>query len=216
MPASISPVLCPKSNEPVVDKGSYFFFKGYPGIYFYKEMYHRKMTVDDYLAVIRGESPKFKGFVSQKNKPFAAKLVLKEVERKVALHFENGPGMPLDVICPLSKEPVQDCGEFFIFPGYPDSRFYKLAAKRQMTAEEYSAALKADAPIFLDGFVSKKGDAFSAAFKFSDETKRMDFVFAPRAPSSRPSGGRSGIPRRPAAPRETEAAGSVSEDFGGY
>ena len=205
-------VLCPKSKEPVVDRGSYFFFRGYPGIYFHKAMYQRTMTVEEYLAVIKGESPMFDGFISSKNKPFSAKLVLKELERKVALFFEDaGPGKPLDVLCPLSQQPVQDNGGYFIFPGYPESRFYKLAAKRPTTAEEYAAALASETPIFLEGFVSKTGATFSAAFRFSPETKRMEFEFAPRAPGSRPNASR---PRRAA--HEAEATAAVSNDFKAY
>jgi DNA topoisomerase-3 len=80
-------------------------------------------------------------------------------------------------LCPVSGGAVLDKGSFWEFPGYPNARFYKTVASRQMSFEEICEVLSGSERIF-DGFVSKKGAKFSAGLKWDKEAQRLSFSFA--------------------------------------
>jgi hypothetical protein len=158
--------------------GSYYKFEGYPGLYCNKVIAQRPMTAEEYLAVLEFNSPVMEGFVSKAGKTFSTKLIYKPEEKKITFDFPEGKA--LSTLCPKSKEPVQDMGTYYKFPGYPGTYFNKTVAKRVMTIEEYITALSSKEPVYLEGFVSQAEKPFTAALVYDAQSKRMNFQFAPR------------------------------------
>ena len=175
---------CPKSGEPVLEGDTTFKFPGYPSIAFNKEFFGRKMTVEEWAAVVGGESPEFTGFYSNKNKKnFGGRLKVNEGASKIDFDFGgggsggSGGGTPVPgVVCPKSGEPVLDTGKTFLFPGYPEFKAWKTVAQRDMTAQEYVGILNGAQEI-LDGFVSKKGSKFASKHVFDEGTNKASFNF---------------------------------------
>lgn len=86
MPAKTIELVCPKSNEQVQDKGTYYFFPGYPGLKAWKEVLGRAMRAEEYAQVLQGNSPVFKGFRGKR--VFNAGLVFNEAACKMEFNFE--------------------------------------------------------------------------------------------------------------------------------
>ena len=79
-------------------------------------------------------------------------------------------------LCPTSGAAVLDRGSFWEFPGYPNVRFYKTVASRQMSFEEICEVLRGSDKVF-EGFVSKKGAKFSAGLKWDRDAQKLSFSF---------------------------------------
>lgn len=84
-----------------------------------------------------------------------------------------------DFMCPKSGAPVQDMGNFYIFPGAKNLRLWKEIAQRKMTPEDYSLLITEGKSALLDGFVSKKGKKFAAHLIMGAENK-IEFEFPER------------------------------------
>jgi DNA topoisomerase-3 len=79
-------------------------------------------------------------------------------------------------LCPISGDPIVDKGMYWVFPAYPDVRFYKEIAQKNLDLSEVIDVLKGQSPL-ISGFVSKKGAKFQAKLEFNKQEKKMRFVF---------------------------------------
>lgn len=93
----------------------------------------------------------------------------------------TGVSVPDDVVfCPKSNRRVEDQGDFWMFPGYPDAKCRKVLLQREMKPSEFREILlagsKGAGP--FDGFISKRtGRPFSARLVYKTRFKRFDFDF---------------------------------------
>lgn len=95
-----------------------------------------------------------------------------QVFKKNSSHVGASPGK-----CPESGGEVTDRGSYWEFPGFPSGRFYKKIASRSMTFEEMCAILKGEDVVY-SGFLSKKGQEFSAGLKLDRESLKLGFHFS--------------------------------------
>lgn len=175
-------VKCPFSGKPIKDAGSYWIFPGLEDRRFYKKIAGREFSLEEMILILKGQSPVFDGFLSKESKPFSAALALDRETGKLSFVFPERKPEQTSFLCPSSGKPVVDHGSYWIFPGYPNTRFWKTMAGRTMSLEDYCAILKGG--VFLDGFVSKKsGRNFSARVIYKDDQVVFDFDY-PSAPTT--------------------------------
>ncbi|MEO6847963.1 MAG: topoisomerase C-terminal repeat-containing protein [Chthoniobacterales bacterium] len=73
-------VLCPISNQPVLEKEKTFYFPGYPALTFWKTISGREMSAAEYREILTNGGMDYEGFRSRKTgKQF--KATLKYVEK---------------------------------------------------------------------------------------------------------------------------------------
>lgn len=171
-----SGVLCPKSGEPVEEFPEGWFFPGHPEASFPKEICGRKMSAQDYVAVLKGgaDGAAFEKFFSKsKDRHFAARVrynparvYQEEVSPGVEFYFP--PDRETGATCPKSGKPVTETEKAFKFAGFPGF-FGKVIAGRTMSAEDYVKILAAGGSgVKLEGFRSKKtGAKFGAVVKYN-------------------------------------------------
>mgnify|MGYP007004243844 CR=1 FL=1 len=84
-------IKCPKSGRPVDDAGKFFAFPGFPRLYCAKELFGRKMSVEDFVAILTrpGEPVQFGEFISKKGKPYTAKLRYNAETNRIDLVFDD-------------------------------------------------------------------------------------------------------------------------------
>ena len=72
----------------------------------------------------------------------------------------------LEVKCPISKEAIQDHGQFYLFPGILNFRFKKIFFDRAMLPMDWVKVLSNSEGHFFDGFKSN-GKKWGARLKFN-------------------------------------------------
>lgn len=84
-------VKCPKSGEPVDDRGTFYAFPGFPKLYCSKELFGRRMSAEDYVSILvePGEKVRFGEFLSKKGNPYSAYLYYNKDENKIKIEFEK-------------------------------------------------------------------------------------------------------------------------------
>lgn len=178
-------VKCPKSNQPVLDYGTYFYFPGFPQVYCDKERSGCPISVQDYVRVLQGQSPLFT-FISKQNKPFEAKLKLNPETKR--FEFDFVPKNPLDTLCPKTGKPVDDRETYYQFPGYPNVRCWKRERNRLMTAADYVQVFQNPEGVIFDNFISHRtSKPFSARLRFNAAENKFDLVFDERPAGSAPA-----------------------------
>jgi len=179
--------ICPLSGEPVLDAGGFWEFPGFPGVRFYKELSGRTFSLEEMVSILEGASKEFSGFHSKKTgKDFSAGLVYDPGTRRLKFVFSDAPvSKDSGELCPISGDPIRDCGGFWEFPGR-EGKFWKTMCKRSMRLSEYSELVEKGKTKSLDGFVSNKtGNTFSAYLVLKEDGS-VGFEFAPRGPGSPP------------------------------
>jgi len=90
-------IKCPKSGEPVDDRGKYFAFPGFPNLFCPKEMFGRRMTAEDYVQILSnpGKPQRFGEFISKKGNPYTASLKYNTEENRINLEFDDKKGKSL-------------------------------------------------------------------------------------------------------------------------
>jgi DNA topoisomerase-3 len=85
---AVDGVVCPKSGEPVLDRGKTFFFPGFPEFAAWKTKAGREMSAAEYASVLAGEGEELSGFVSTKSgKKFSAKLIFDAQSNMASFKF---------------------------------------------------------------------------------------------------------------------------------
>ena len=171
--------LCPITEQPIMDKGSYWVFPGYPDARFYKEIAKKQLSLSEMIDVVKGNSPLISGFVSKKGTKFAAKLEFSKGEKKIRFVFDQDSGVipeNSDQVCPLTGKPILDHGQFWVFPGNT-VKFWKVVAKRKMKLSDYIVLIRDGKSKVFDNFVSKAGNKFSASLVLKSGQDQVGFDF---------------------------------------
>jgi DNA topoisomerase-3 len=169
--------LCPFTQKPVLDHGTYWVVPQYPNAKLYKTIASKPISLDDYFSILRNSSPLFEGFTSQKGKQFKARVSFDPSLGKFSFVFDEGSGMmgsPTGKKCPLSGEEILDHAKFWVFGARP-TKFWKVMAGRKMKLSEYSRLVKEGSTEFLEGFISKSGNKFTAALNLVEGEVKFSF-----------------------------------------
>lgn len=95
-----------------------------------------------------------------------------DLEDQAEEHFDQNDS---GVICPLSGESVQEFETAYDFPGAPEAVFYKVLAKRDMSAEDYVKILKSgEEGAKFKGFTAKSGKSFDARVRYNSQRVKKD------------------------------------------
>lgn len=189
----VADAVCPKSQQPLLDRGPFFEAPGFPGLRLWKRAFGRTFSAAEYVALLAavaaGKPHHVTGMKSGQGREFAADLVLNADGTKLAIHRPE-PKKVKGVKCPKSGKLLLDHGTFFEAIGWPGVRLYKNAFGRVFAAEDYLPILegwKAGTPIVVTGLVSAKtGNAYSAKLVVDPLTKKVRLEFGkdePRAES---------------------------------
>jgi DNA topoisomerase-3 len=176
--------VCPKSSQPLLDRGPFFEAPGFPGLKLWKRAFGRDFSAADYVELLKamaeGKAFHATGLKSAQGREFEADLVLNAEGTKLEIHRPE-PKKVKGAKCPKTGKLLLDCGTFFEAPGWPGVRLYKQAFGRAFTAEDYLPILegwKNGTPIMVEGLVStKSGKIYSAKLVLDAATKkvRLDF-----------------------------------------
>lgn len=84
---------CPRTKEPVEDRGSYWFVPGWPKLRLYKTAFGKTWKLAEYLAVLEsnlaGKPMLVTGLLSKANKPYEAMLVAERGHERWDLKFAD-------------------------------------------------------------------------------------------------------------------------------
>lgn len=176
--------VCPKSQQPLLDRGPFFEAPGFPGLKLWKHALGKVFSANDYVellqAIADGKPFHATGLKSGQGREFEADLVLNAESTKLEIHRPE-PKKVKGAKCPKTGKLLLDHGTFFEAAGWPGVRLYKNAFGRTFTAQDYLAILegwKAGAPIVVAGLVSaKSGNEYAAKLVVDPATKkvRLDF-----------------------------------------
>lgn len=185
--------VCPLSGKPVGDLGTFWDFPGFRGR-IPKVIAGRPFSAEEVAKVLSGEGVVFEGFLSKKGTKFAAGLKPNPDTGRFDFVFPERQIADSGALCPVTGKPIEDHGGFWVFPDR-DARFWKSVAKRPVSIEEYSQLVRDGRTAVLDGFVSSKGNKFSAHLVLKpDGSVGFDF------PNSGGGGGGGGGGRGPIKP----------------
>lgn len=154
--------VCPLSGKPVGDCGTAWEFPGFPGR-IPKVIAGRPFSAEEVSEVLSG-SPAgkvYEGFVSKKGTKFGAGLKPNFETKRFDFLFADRVSSDSGEACPVTGEPILDCGGFWKFPGR-ETKFWKTVAQRPLSLAEYCLLVKEGKTGVLQGFVSRKGNKFGA------------------------------------------------------
>ncbi len=171
----IAGVLCPKSKQPLLDRGAAFEAPGFPDTIFWKTAFGKTWDPSDVVTLIEGVLAKkpveFTGLHTKEQRLYSAPLTIDPKTKKVVIHQISEK---LSVVCPKSSKAVEDKGKYWICPGWPKLKLWKNAFGKDWTIDGYltvlAGNLKGDVP-FMDDLVSKAGRPFTAKLIVSDENQ---------------------------------------------
>ena len=180
-------VVCPKSKQPILDRGTAFEAPGFKSVLFWKTGFGRTWTADEFVqllqGVIAGKPVTFTGLKTKTGREYAAALTIDPQANKITF-FEPNEKVK-GVKCPKKGTATEDHGNHWIAPGWPKLKLFKTAFGKQWTLADYIAVLEANhkgAPIVVRGLMSKAGKSYEATLIAGAE--KWELRFADRAPSA--------------------------------
>ena len=178
-------VICPKSKEPLLDRGPFFEAPGWPGVRFWKSAFGRAWEAAEFIALLECQ-------IAQKpyhatglksatgNRVYEADLVIDETQKKMVI-FTPEPTKVKGAKCPKSGKLMLDCGGYFEAPGWPGVKLWKNAFGKLFTAEDYLPVLqgwKDGTAIDVSGLVSmKSGKLYTAKIVLDAKAGKMKLDF---------------------------------------
>jgi DNA topoisomerase-3 len=176
------------TGESIGESADFWQVPGYGRLY--KDIAKRPMTLDDYRAITASkDGASFDGFVSKKGTRFSARLVFNARAKpypKIQFKFDesasgNGQGESTGEKAKVGRTTAEivDNGDYFTVKGVK-GRLFKKIAGRSMSAKDYADLLASPKGVTLSGFVSKKGNPFSARLVFNAKAKpfpKVEFQF---------------------------------------
>jgi DNA topoisomerase-3 len=192
--APVEGAVCPKSGQPLLDRGPFFEAAGWPGLRLWKRAFGREFTAAEYVtlltAVHAGKTYHAKGLKSGTGRDYEADLGVDAEGKKLCL-VEPEPTKVKGQKCPKTGKLLLDHGLYFAAAGWPKLRLYKHAFGREFSAAEYVAILSGwhnGSAITVDGLVSlKSGKAYSAKLVLDPETNKIRPDFGEKKPDSAPA-----------------------------
>ncbi len=159
----------------------------------WKEIAGRQMSPEEAKTLVeKRELGPLDGFVSKKGKPFSAKLRLEQGEDGnwgTVFVFDDQPGEKESLgKCPACGGDVVDgpkgygCANWREESGGCRFVIWKTVAQKELTPEVAKQLLERGTTDELFGFISRKGNAFSARLKLQEEggVWKVAFEFPPR------------------------------------
>lgn len=188
----VAGAICPKSKEPLLDRGPFFEAPGWPGVRLWKSAFGRAWAAAECVALLESVLAKkpyhamgLKSATGQR--AYEADLVLDETLKKLVIHTPD-PVKVKGVKCPKSGKLLQDHGGYFEAAGWPGVKLWKNAFGKVFAAEDYVAVLqgwKDGKPIDVAGLVSaKSGKAYTAKIVVDEKTAKMKLDFGTVPPAT--------------------------------
>jgi DNA topoisomerase-3 len=183
----VTGAVCPKTKEPLLDRGPFFEAPGWPGVRLWKSALGRVWEAAEFVALLEcqiAQQPYHaKGLKSSTgNREYEADLVIDEALKKLVI-FTPEPTKVKGVKCPKSGKLLLDCGGYYSAPGWPKVKLWKNAFGKSFTAEDYVPVLqgwKDDAPISVAGLVSaKSGKIYAAKIALDERAGKLKLDFGP-------------------------------------
>lgn len=179
--------VCPKTGQPLLDRGPFFEAPGWPGLRLWKRAFGREFTAALYVELLTqvhaGKTYHATELKSGTGRTYEAEIGIDADGKKLCFVVPE-PKKVKGVKCPKSGKLMLDHGTYFAAPGWPTVRLYKQAFGRAFTAEEYAAILAGwhnGNVITVDGLVSaKSGKPYSAKLILDPETNRVRLDFGPK------------------------------------
>jgi DNA topoisomerase-3 len=177
--------ICPKSKEPLLDRGPFFEAPGWLGVRLWKSAFGRAWEATEFIGLLECQlANKPYHAVELKaatgNRVYEADLVIDEVQKKVVI-FSPEPSKVKGVKCPKSGKLMLDCGGHFEAPGWPGVKLWKTAFGKIFSAEDYVPVLqgwKDGTPVEVSGLVSvKSGKVYTAKICLDDKAGKMKLDF---------------------------------------
>lgn len=181
-------ILCPKTGQPILDRGAAWEAPGYPKALLWKNAFGRTWSAEEFrdllVSIGEGKAKTFENLRSRDGRDYAAAIGLNGETNKFSL-IEPEATKVKGVKCPKSGKLLLDRGMFFEAPGFPGVRLWKQAFGRGWTAEDYVtllAGVVAGEPVEFGGLVSKNsGRSYKARLTVDEQARRVAAIFD-RAP----------------------------------
>jgi DNA topoisomerase III len=192
----IPEAVCPKSGQPLLDRGPFYEAPGWPGLRLWKRAFGREFTAAEYVEllaqVVAGKTYHATGLKSGTGRDYEADLGLDAEGNKLCLIVPE-PKKVKGAKCPKTGKLLLDHSTYFAAAGWPNLRLYKQAFGRVFTGADYAAILEGwhkETPITVDGLVSaKSGKPYSARLILDPETNRVRPDFGAKEGPPAPTAG---------------------------
>jgi DNA topoisomerase III len=171
---------CPKSGQPLLDRGPFFEAPGWAGLRLWKRAFGRAFEATEYVELLAqvhaGKTYHAKGLKSGTGREYEADVGIDAEGKKLCL-IEPEPTKVKGQKCPKTGKLLLDHGAYFVAAGWPKLRLYKQAFGRVFSAADYVAILAGwhtGVIVTVDGLVSlKSGKSYSAKLVLDPETSRI-------------------------------------------
>ena len=185
----VAGAVCPKSKEPLLDRGPFFEAPGFPGVRLWKSAFGRTWEAAEFIALLEqhlaGKPYHATGLKSSTgNRTYEADLTIDEAQKKFAI-FTPEPVKVKGVKCPKSGKLMTDHGGYFEAAGWAGVKLWKVAFGKTFSAEDYLPILqgwKDGAPIDVSGLVSaKSGKPYTAKIVVDEKAGKLKLDFGTAA-----------------------------------
>ncbi len=186
----VAEAICPKSKEPLHDRGPFFEAPGWPGVRLWKSAFGRAWEAAEFVGLLEcqlANKPYHAAGLKSAtgNRDYEASLVIDETQKKVVI-FTPEPSKVKGVKCPKSGKLMLDCGGYFESPGWPGVKLWKNAFGKVFAAGDYVPVLqgwKDGTPVEVGGLVSvKSGKVYTAKIGLDDKVGKMKLDFGAPPP----------------------------------
>ena len=171
-------VLCPKSAQPILDRGAAWEAPGFAGTLLWKQCFGRQWSAADFRelleAVAQGTPRKYDNLTTRNGQTYSAMLGLDEAAHKIVI-VEPEPKKLKGIKCPKCGKLLLDRGAYLESPGFPGVRFWTTAFGRPWTAEDVVRLIQGvvdNAPVEFTDLVSQRTQKPYTARLTIDETAK--------------------------------------------
>lgn len=181
-------VLCPKSAQPILDRGAAWEAPGFAGTLLWKECFGRRWTSEDFrellAAVAAGKPKSYDDLTTRSGRIYSAMLGLDAETHKVVI-IEPEAKKVKGMKCPKCDKLLLDRGAYFESPGYPGVRFWKNAFGRTWPAEDVVRLIQGvvdQAPVEFTDLVSQRTQKpYSAKLTIDEAAKKVVLILDRRS-----------------------------------
>jgi DNA topoisomerase-3 len=171
-------VLCPKSGQPILDRGAAWEAPGFEGTLLWKGCFGRKWTAEDFRALLEavaaGTPKKYDDLTTRTGQTYSAMLGIDAETKKIVIVEPEAKKLK-GIKCPKSGKLMLDREAYFESPGFPGVRFWKNAFGRTWSAEDVVRLIQGvvdKAPVEFTDLVSQRTKKPYAAKLTIDEAAK--------------------------------------------
>ncbi len=132
-------VLCPKSAQPIIDRGAAWEAPGFPGTLLWKTCYGRTWSAEDFRSLLEaflaGTPRRYEDLTTRTGQPYAAMLGVDEAAKKIVIVEPEAKKLK-GIKCPKCGKLLLDREAYFESPAFPGVRFWKNAFGRTWAPED--------------------------------------------------------------------------------